>query len=323
MRINARHVKYVVAVANTGSIRAAAKVVGISEPAVSAALKMIEDQIGYTIFIRNLSKGMSLTMEGEKFIQHSQLLLTKIEEYERAIFEENEQIRGSIRIGCYFVSAPYVIGRLLAELRSSAPELQVELHEGSLQSVVADLKSGRTHIALTYDIFHDTEISYVSLFEVRPHLIMSSENSLAGKDAISLSDVAQLPLALLDLPMSKQEYEFMNIFRLHGISPNIKYKVKNFELIRTLVGNNLAYSFGRLAIDLRRSYDGSGVVQKTIIEDLPTFKMCAAIPTGVIRSKAVEYVLNAMTRTFAKSNFYPFDSFPTSDAKISSEWGLS
>ena len=299
MRMNGRHIGYVVAVARAGSIRAAAKEVGISEAAISAAIKLVEEQVGYTIFIRNLSKGVSPTPQGQKFVGHARALLSHVDTFERAVFDEGEAAGGPIRVGCYAVPAPFIMARLLSALAVSNPRMEIILVEGLLDRVVDDLKSGRTDIAFTYDIFLDSEISYVELFTIRPHIIVSKSSPLAGKKKLSLSEVIALPFALLDLPMSKVEHEFMNIFRLHNLVPNVKYRVKNFELVLSLVAADLAYSFGRLPIKTTAAYDGGGLVQIPIVEDVPIFRMCAAFPNNVSKSRALNAIVEAAASLFA------------------------
>ena len=70
MTIELRHLRYVVAAAECGSFRRAAKALGIQESAISRRIRDIEDEVGAAFFIR-CSTGVILTHAGKKFVEHA------------------------------------------------------------------------------------------------------------------------------------------------------------------------------------------------------------------------------------------------------------
>ncbi|KAB2919217.1 MAG: LysR family transcriptional regulator [Hyphomicrobiaceae bacterium] len=133
--------KTFVTVAREGSITRASELLYLSQPAVSAHIKAIEDTLGLALFERT-PRGMSLTADGTR-------LLAKAEETllaHRGLIEEATRIKGRLtgRIRLGTVSNPNgeMLGRLLAALSERCPEVEVALKHRSSVDVLAGIRNG-------------------------------------------------------------------------------------------------------------------------------------------------------------------------------------
>ncbi|MGH7961678.1 MAG: LysR substrate-binding domain-containing protein, partial [Candidatus Binatia bacterium] len=188
---------------------------------------------------------------------------------------------------------------LLKTLAKNHPAIAVNLHERDLAGLVADLKRGVTEIALTYDMYQDSAIVFEKLFEVCPHVILAPNDPLAEQETVSLKQLVGRQMVLLDLPMSPQYSEFEHLFAMYGLTPNIRHRLKNFELVRSMVGAGLGYySFGRLPILTERTYDGSILVRRPIEEDVPKSKLCLAYVNHTVPMQVVEVFADACQKAF-------------------------
>ncbi len=275
MHTNFRHLNYLVKVAELGSITSASVAVGISQPAISAAIKSVEDQVGYQLFIRNPSHGISLTQAGRQFVKQAKHLLNDVHNFERFASGLGEDLTGQLQIGCYSVIAPFIVPRILTAFKELYPRVSITIHETDLLQTISDLKNGFTDIAISYDFVNDESIEYELLFDVLPHVIISSTNELVKKDKVSLKDLCSMPLLLLNL--SSESY-FEDLFALHNLKPNISYRIRTFEMVRGLVGAGLGYSFGRLPIKVEHAYDGSLLKRKRLLEYVPAASVCLVKP---------------------------------------------
>ena len=79
--MNILHLKYAVEIAKTKSISRAAENLYMGQPNLSRAIKELEDNLNITIFNRN-SKGITITPEGEEFLQYARRIISQVEEVE-------------------------------------------------------------------------------------------------------------------------------------------------------------------------------------------------------------------------------------------------
>ena len=273
---NLRHLTYVLAAADRGSITEAASELGVSQPTVSAAIKSFEERFGYRLFVRNPARGLSVTPQGRVFVKQARHLLQVAHDFDRDAMGLGQDLAGEIQVGCYFITAPFIMPPILAALAAKYPSIGFNLREGDLVEVVDDLKNGVTDVALTYDTYADSGIEFEGLFQTPPHVLLSANDPLAEHEAVSLHDLVEKPMVLLNLPVSREL--FLNFFRMHGLQPRIRFRPKSFEMVRSLVGAGFGFSFAFLRLKSEQSYQGNPLVRRRIIEKLPPSRICLAVP---------------------------------------------
>lgn len=130
-----------VAVAREGSITRAADCLFLSQPAVSAHIKAIEDTLGLTLFERT-PRGMSLTGEGQRLLARAEQTLSA----HRQLMEETTRIKGSltgkVRLGANASSSNEAVGRLLMTLAERYAEVEVALQHGSSVDTLNGIRNG-------------------------------------------------------------------------------------------------------------------------------------------------------------------------------------
>ena len=133
--------KTFVAVAREGSITRASERLHLSQPAVSAHIKAIEDTLGLSLFERT-PRGMTLTADGQRLFAKAEQTLAA----HRELLEEATRINGSftgkLRLGMANSSSTEALGRLLAVLAERCPEVEVALHHRSSLEVLSGIRSG-------------------------------------------------------------------------------------------------------------------------------------------------------------------------------------
>jgi DNA-binding transcriptional LysR family regulator len=134
--------KTFVAVAREGSITRASELLHLSQPAVSAHIKAIEDAVGLALFERN-ARGMSLTRDGARLLDKAEHALGA----HRELLEEARRIKGALtgtlRLGATSTSSGEAVGEVLAALAERCPEVEVALAHDSSPAIVAAILAGR------------------------------------------------------------------------------------------------------------------------------------------------------------------------------------
>lgn len=114
-------------VSEAGSIRSASRVLGLTQPAVTHAVRELERSLGVSLFTRGV-KGVALTPAGETLLRRTRLLFNELRRTHDEIAELREGTGGRLSIACSSLAAPLMPGALAA-FRRERPGVALELHE--------------------------------------------------------------------------------------------------------------------------------------------------------------------------------------------------
>jgi len=133
--------KTFVTVAREGSVTRASAILHLSQPAVSAHIKAIEEALGLGLFERT-ARGMSLTRDGERLLAKAEQTLAAHHELLAEASRAKGQITGKLRIGAGTSSNNEAIGRLLTALAERWPDVEVTLKHRSSQEILEGIRNG-------------------------------------------------------------------------------------------------------------------------------------------------------------------------------------
>ena len=226
-----------VAVAREGSITRAAEVVHLSQPAVSAHVKEIEDALGLTLFDRT-SRGMTLTADGRRLLARAEQTLAA----HRALLEEaarsKEVLTGSLRLGVGSNSDHAAIGRLLSTMAERFPRVEVTLRHARSVEILAGLRSDSFDAGIYNEGGEpapDLETIEVSRFEVHLAAAKGSMDLSRPLDWNALSSAAWIyPPAAACCGRAAE-----GLFEAHRVRPARVVGVDTQAMIRTLVASGL------------------------------------------------------------------------------------
>lgn len=195
-----QQLKYVIEVADKGSITEAAQSLFISQPSLSAAIRDLETETATKIFLRN-SRGILITPEGAEFLGYARQVVQQAALIEdKYIARQAVRQRFSVSTQHYsFTSSAFV--ELVRAQGGEAYEFI--LREGKTYDTINDVKTLRSEMGVIYmSSFNEAVISkmlreanlvFSELFSARPHIFIGRNNPLAGKKSVTLHDLEQLP----------------------------------------------------------------------------------------------------------------------------------
>jgi DNA-binding transcriptional LysR family regulator len=282
MNFTLRQLRYLCAVAEAGSIAAAGQRLGISQPAISAAIAGLEAEAGTTFFLRQPAQGLVPTEAGRVFLARARGLLEHAGELGEAARSLGEGAAGSLALGCFSTLAPLYLPRLAQAFQAAQPGIELGFREGSLDALQGDLLAGAIELALLYELDLDRRLAVEPLAELPPYVLLAADHPLAGRQRLALAELAELPMVLLDLPHSR-EY-FRSLFLAQGLEPRVAQRTASYELLRALVGNGFGYALLNVRPVSERAYDGSRLVQRPLDDPPPGLavvlaRVAAARPT--------------------------------------------
>lgn len=133
--------KTFVVVAREGSVTRASEVLHLSQPAVSAHIKTMEENLGLSLFERT-PRGMSLTRHGERLLPKAERALAAHQELMDEAARNRGVLTGKLCLGAGTNSDNAAIGKLLTILSERYPGVEVALKHGTSRQILADIRSG-------------------------------------------------------------------------------------------------------------------------------------------------------------------------------------
>ena len=139
------HLRDVLAVAEQGSIRAAGRQLGSTQPAITRSIRELEHELGVSLFERH-AKGIRLTEMGRVFVRRAEAVQQEV----RRAREEIEQLKGGttgeVTVALSTATIMSLMPRAMTEFRRRFPDVVLKIHESFFQPVEKDLLSGRVDL---------------------------------------------------------------------------------------------------------------------------------------------------------------------------------
>ena len=289
MPISLKILRIFVAAAETGSTTLAASSLGLSQPSVSLAVAELEKVLGLQLFVRHHARGVSLTAAGTDVLREARKLIVQVNELEVMASALGNDLRGPLKIGCLPYLVPRYLPSIIAGFSKEHPDIELTFVEGDQELLIGALMSGDIKTALSYNIGLPNTIAAQPLHDLPPYLIVSEGHRFARQKRVKLAALADDPVILLDLPISRDYYSA--IFSQKRITPNIRFRTTSVEAVRSLVANGLGYSILNHRPAIRQTYDGRKVVELDITEKLPSAQVVSIRPAGTkVRGAARAFV---------------------------------
>lgn len=295
MRFTLRQLEYFIAAGETGSVTLAADRAHISPASISTGISFLEKELQVQLFVRHHALGLSLTPAGREFLREAKTVIDKAEGLYTLASEATDRVRGNLTLGCLITLAPMVVPELSHSFSQAFPAVRLQYIERDHERLLGDLQQAKIDMALTYDLNIPDDIQFTSLTDMPPQVVFGVDHAIAGCSSIGLRELAEHPMVLLDLPMSR-EY-FIGLFLSIGVQPKIAASSEYLETVRTMVANGYGYTLlnvrprSDVALDgrklLRVPLEGSHVPMRMGIARLKQLKPTKKIEAFESHCKAL------------------------------------
>jgi DNA-binding transcriptional LysR family regulator len=285
-----------VAVADTGSIAAAAARLQLSPSAVRASLGDLERALGTHLAVRQRAKGVELTSAGKVVLGKARVVLQEGLDLEYDIRGEPGQVTGVLTVGCYSTLGPTVLPPLLEALHRHHPAVRVELREGTLDSLRGPLDARDVDVMMVYDIDLPRHWDRVVWRRSTPRVHLPASHPLAQGSTVRLIDLAEEPMVLLDIPPSREHV--LAMCRNVGLRPRVALRTGNYETARAFVGRGLGWSLMVQRTPTEVTYEGRRVVALDVVDPhLPDVATVVTWPLEARLSRAAQAFVHLVAGT--------------------------
>ncbi len=285
-RLTLRQLEYLVAVGETGSVARAADRLNVSPPTISSSITQLEDELDISLFVRQHAQGLSLTQGGRRVLEQARQVLSGAREIPNIAADISGAARGPLAVGCLLTFAQLVLPRLRRGFESGYPDVRIIQKELNQAEILHALQRSEIDIALTYDMEIPTDLNFIGLVRLNPFAVLHARHQLAQNASVSIADLAELPMILLDLPIST-DY-FLSLFSAASQQPRIVERTRDMAVMRSMVGNAFGYSIANVRPQSDMSPDGNPLVCVPISGPVRSLRMGLLTTHGAEKSRTVQ-----------------------------------
>ena len=185
-----KSLRYFLAIADEGSISAAAESLNLSQPNISRQMTLLEKELGAKLFERG-SRRIVLTEEGMLLRRRAVEILQLADTAVTEIGSAGKDVIGTVRIGCGETDAMRVVARAIRRFSETYPMVRFELHSGNAEDVSDLLERGLVDFGVLIEPTDKTRYDYLSFpTEIRWGALVRKDDSLARFGGLMPSDIA-------------------------------------------------------------------------------------------------------------------------------------
>ncbi len=234
--MNIRAIKYLVTLADVRHFSKAAELCHVSQPTLSTQIRKLEEELGVQLVERHPRQVM-LTPAGEEIVQRARNLLSEVEAMRDIARQSRDPESGLLRLGVFPTLAPYLLPHVIPRIRTRYPRLTVRLFEEKTEDVITMLQLGRLDAGLLALPIGDEQLHTEVLFEEPFVLVMPEGHPLAERDEITLDDLKDQELLLLEDGHCLRE-QALDVCHLAGAHEKLDFHATSMETLRQMVAAN-------------------------------------------------------------------------------------
>jgi DNA-binding transcriptional LysR family regulator len=203
--ITLQQMQYFIEVAAEGSISAAADLLYVAQPTMSAAMRDLETRVGRDLLTRS-ARGVTLTVDGVEFLGYARQVVEQAELLEQRYLGRPPSRR---LLGVSAQHYSFVVDAFVRMVKATdAAEYEFSLRETRTFDIIEDVRTLRSELGILFrndfnrnvldKLLRDSGLAFHPLFRAEPHIFVSRRNPLATRERATLDDLADLPRLTFD-----------------------------------------------------------------------------------------------------------------------------
>lgn len=282
--------RFIVAVSKERNFRRAAEKCFVSQPALSLAIKKLEDDLGVLIFERSRTD-VSPTPIGEKIVHQAIRAIEEVNHIREIAKQGNNQLSGPFRLGLIYSVGPYLLPEIIPILRQKAPDMPLDIEENLTTQLEMQLKNGVIDAAIVALPFNVAGINTLALYDEKYIVMVPIDHPWANKTSIKAEALIDENVLLLN---SGHCYSHQVLEACPDLSRKGQVLQGNsLETIRNMVASNLGITVLPSSAVTER-YNNPLVKVIPFAEPVPVRRIALAWRKSYAREAAVNVVADAI-----------------------------
>ena len=282
--------RFVVAVAKERNFRRAAEKCFVSQPALSLAIKKLEEELGILLFERSRTD-VSPTPIGEQVIAQAIKAIEEVAQIKEIAKQGNNQLSGAFKLGLIYSIGPYLLPELIPILRQTAPDMPLDIEENLTNQLETQLKNGVIDAAILALPFDVPGIKTLPLYDEKYVVMVPIDHAWANRKLINAEELADQNVLLLN---SGHCYSHQVLQACPDLSRKGQVLQGNsLETIRNMVASNLGITVLPSSAATER-YTNPLVKVIPFAEPVPVRRIALAWRKSYAREMAVDCLADAI-----------------------------
>lgn len=281
--MNLNQLETLLTISKTMSFRKAGELLNLTQPAVSAQIRSLEEEFGTVLIDRN--QPVTLTDSGRLFLEHAEKILRTVEDLKQRLADLDETPQGHIHIGTTTSIAMQILPRVLSYFQDQFPLIQTTIHSMTSSQIMACVDNGTVDIGISY-LFDkhpglESSVLYYDTFE----FIVSSEHPLSRHSVVSIDKLRNIPFIMLSPETAGRRF-VDQVFKTYDIRPHVIMELSSSEEVKRMVELNLgAAIISKLSVNQE--------LQRGMLKMIKVHELDLTHPVGVVY-KSRRYLNSAM-----------------------------
>jgi len=236
-----QQLRYLVEVAKQGlNVSEAAEKLHTSQPGISKQIRLLEDELGIQVFIRNGKRVVSVSDPGKEVLKISERILREAQNLKRVGDEFSREAEGSLTIATTHTQARYALPVPITAFMQRYPSVRLSIKQGSPTQICEMVISGEADLAIaTEGIALYKELTMLPCYEWNRGVVVPIGHPLLELDhPITLNEIARYPIITYDFAFTGRS-KINKAFANQGLSPTVVLTAIDTDVIKTYVGLGL------------------------------------------------------------------------------------
>jgi LysR family hydrogen peroxide-inducible transcriptional activator len=244
--------RYVCAIAETGSFSRAAERCHVAQPSLSQQILKLEEDLGAKLFDR-LGRSIRLTEAGRAFLPHARSILHQMEAARTGVEDKRTDARGSVAVGVIPTIAPYLLPRYTASFAKKYPEARLRIVEETTPVLIESLRNLSIDLAVLALPLRHKEFELFPLRTEPLFAVLPKDHPRAGQKSIALKDLRGESFVMLRDGHCFRDLSVVACARAH-VTPRIVFESGQFSSLLGMVAAGVGVSLvPEMAIDRNAS----------------------------------------------------------------------
>jgi len=243
--------RYILAIARHGHMTRAAEALGVTQPALSAMLRKLENELGVELFDRS-AKGVSPTAAGVVFLEHAEQALRRVETGIDAVRALAGLEAGSIRVGGGATAVAHILPPVVRHVRAQHPALRFYVREAGSSAVAQAVLSGELDLGIVTTPIRlpgAGDLIEVEAFNDELCLLVPQGHRFEGKAAFRWAELEDEPVIAFEAGSAVREV-IDHAAGASGVALNVVMELRSIESIQRMVEAGVGVGFvSRLAAE--------------------------------------------------------------------------
>lgn len=240
--INLNQLRAFYYVAKYGSFTIAAEHLFISQPAVTAQIKLFETYHNMKLFNKRGRK-VFLTHPGKLLFEKAELIFGIEDELETVLTQMKQLNYGLLEIGCTKAYAKHIMPSIISVFHRAYPNIKVILEEGSSMAMINSLQTFKNEVVVVAQMeVNDSRIQFIPFSQEEIVVVLPGNHPLTRKKELEFCDIVMEPVIMKGKGSATRK-KILDLYKNHNAVPNVFMESNNTEFIIDLVERGEGISF--------------------------------------------------------------------------------